>query len=186
MATASKDDDKDDAKPAAPAAAPKKGGGMGMLIVAVVLSVGLSAGLSWYFSQQSLKAIHAMSQGGEGEGEGGEGEAPAEPKAPAVYQSLDPAFVVNLGSPQGQRFLQVQVELMGRDPKVPDVVTLHAPRIRNALLLLFSQQTIEELSTREGKEKVQAAALAEVRNILKSEGAEVEIEALYFTSFVLQ
>jgi len=186
MATASKDDDKDDAKPAsAPAAKPAKGG-MGMLIVAVVLSVGVSGGLSWYLSQQSLKAIHAIAKGADGEaGEAG-AEEPEVPKDPAVYAPLDPAFVVNLASTQGQRFLQVQVELMGRDPKIPDLVKQHSPRIRNALLMLFGQQSIEALSTREGKETLQAAALEEVRSILRSEGVEPEIEALYFTSFVVQ
>ena len=63
----------------------------------------------------------------------------------------------------------------------------NSPAIRDALLTLFGQQTAESLSTAEGKEQLRVKALEAVRAVMKSEGKEPEkIEAVYFTSFVMQ
>ncbi|MFZ5661549.1 MAG: flagellar basal body-associated FliL family protein [Pseudomonadota bacterium] len=114
-------------------------------------------------------------------------EAPkrAAPK-PAIYHALEPTFVVNLADPDAPRYLQVEVQLMTRDPEVQPVIELHAPRIRNRLLLLFSQQYSTNLRTRADKERLQREALAEVQAILKAETGKPGVEALYFTSFVTQ
>jgi flagellar FliL protein len=59
--------------------------------------------------------------------------------------------------------------------------------VKNDLLLLFGGQKYEELATREGKEKLRADALEAVRGIVgKAGGKAATVEALYFTSFVMQ
>jgi flagellar FliL protein len=59
--------------------------------------------------------------------------------------------------------------------------------VKNDLLMLFGGQKYEDLSTRAGKEKLQKDALASVRSIIEKAGGKPEsIEALYFTSFVMQ
>jgi flagellar FliL protein len=58
--------------------------------------------------------------------------------------------------------------------------------IRNNLILLFSEQTYETLSSREGKRKLADAALEEVRKILREQSGNASVEALYFTTFVMQ
>lgn len=110
----------------------------------------------------------------------------AKPPPPALYIPLDPAFVINLADSDGGRYLQLEVQLMTRNPKVEDVVRGHTPLIRNRLLLLFGQQLSTNLRTREDKERLQAEALAEVRAILTEAIGEPGVEALYFTSFVSQ
>ena len=61
------------------------------------------------------------------------------------------------------------------------------PRIRNDLLMLLGNQNYDTISTREGKEKLQAESLESVRAVVKSAGGEPEkVEALYFTAFVMQ
>lgn len=183
MAGAANTDDEDEAAVSAPPAPKKKGGaGVSVLIVAIVLSAAASAGVSWLVSS---RAVHAALNPAPPEEEAAEDE-PEIPSEPANYLPLDPAFVVNLDDEHSQRFLQVQVEVMSRDTKTIEQVQRHAPRIRSSLLLLFGQQRAEDLSSRAGKEKLQADVLAEIQNILRAETGKDDVEAVYFTSFVMQ
>jgi len=115
------------------------------------------------------------------EEEEGEGES-----LPAIYLPIDPAFVVNFASQGKARFLQVTVEVMTRDPVMPDQIKLHMPVIRNNLMLLFSSQSYDGVSTLEGKETLREEALEVVQQILEEETDDPGIEAVYFTSFVMQ
>ncbi|MGH8443766.1 MAG: flagellar basal body-associated FliL family protein [Solimonas sp.] len=172
----------EDTKPDVPQK--KKGGGSPLMaiVAAVLLSTGASAGVSFMLTKHQLTA--AAPADGEHAAKDGEGAAEAR-KAPPNYVPLDPAFVVNLES-DDTRFLQVQVQLMTRDAKAPDVLKVHEPRIRNAVLLLFSQQHPQDVATRDGKERLQAAVLAEIQKILTEETGKPLVEAVYFTSFVMQ
>ena len=114
-------------------------------------------------------------------------QAEAPPHGPPVYVALDPPFVVNFEAQQLVRFLQVTVQLMSRDP--PTVELLHAndPAIRNDLLLLFGNQRYEVIATREGKETLRKQALDVARHVVEQSGGKPErVEAVYFTSFVMQ
>jgi len=112
----------------------------------------------------------------------------AEPKVlpPAQYIALEPAFIVNLADTDGVRYLQADVQLQTRDPDTVAAIGLHTPIIRNRLLLLFGQQTSQQLTGRTGKERLQAQALAEVRTVLKAQHAANKVDALLFTSVVIQ
>ncbi len=103
-----------------------------------------------------------------------------------LYLPLDPPFVVNFQE-QGQlRFLQVTMEVMARDQEVIDAVKLHLPVIRNNLTLMLSSETLEHLASRDGKEKIRTDTLAEIQKILKEQTGKPGVEAVYFTSFVMQ
>lgn len=184
MAGAANTVDEDEADTSARPAVPRKKGGLGigMLIAAVVLSAAASAGVSWIVSS---RAVHAALNPPPPEEEAADEELEI-PSEPANYFALEPAFVVNLDGERSQRFLQVQVEVMSRDTKTVEQVQRHAPRIRSSLLLLFGQQRAEDLSSRAGKEKLQADVLAEIQNILRAETGTADVEAVYFTSFVMQ
>lgn len=110
----------------------------------------------------------------------------AKVRAQAQYFALEPAFVVNLTDEGSVRYLQADLQLMTRDADTLAAFTAHAPAIRNRLLLLFGQQSAAQLAQRSGKERLQDAALAEVRRLLKSEGAPDKVEAVIFTSLVTQ
>jgi flagellar FliL protein len=172
--------DEDAAPVVTPAAAPGRKGSTGLIVGAVILSIAASAGISWYFSQQARNAGQAPA------GEAGDAAAVEAPKSPPLYQAMEPAFVVNLDAPDQGRFLQVQIELMARDASALEAAARYNPRIRNALLLLLGQQLVADLSTREGKEKLQASVLAEIQTILKEETGSPGVEAVYFSSFVMQ
>lgn len=146
------------------------------LIIAVigVLVAGGGAG-AWF-----------MLSGGEGE-EKAEADAAPAAKLPAQFIAIDPPFVVNFQGNSTARFLQIAVQLMTRDPELVHLVEHVAPIIRNDLLLLFGAQQAETVATPEGKEALRLAALEAVRKIVTEEGGKPEaLEAVYFTSFVMQ
>lgn len=107
-------------------------------------------------------------------------------KAEAIYVPIEPAFTVNFHSGETLRFLQVGVDLMTRAPAVEEAIKHHLPAIRNELVLLFSAQTAADLATSGGKEALRRDALLSVQDILLSETGEHGVEAVYFTSFVMQ
>lgn len=102
-----------------------------------------------------------------------------------IYWAVDPAFVVNYQDSQVLRFLQVGVQVMAYDQETVDLLKANDPLIRNALLMLFSDQSYEALVSRDGKEKLRELALAELRRIVSEHGGNGP-EAVYFTSFVMQ
>ena len=167
----------DSGETAAPAEAPAKPKSkLGLIIGLVVVLAAAGAG-GWFFFA-GKKATPAA------EAAAAEAGKPAGGKA--TYLALTPSFTVNLDDEEASRYLQVEIEVMARNVTALDNVKLHTPRIRNALLLLLGQQKYHDLTTRAGKEALQAKVLAEIQKILKAETGETGIEAAYFTSFVMQ
>ncbi len=150
-----------------------------MLVGAIVLVLASMAGVFFM-----LKSMGMLNTGGAAVEHAA--EAAAEEEKPAIYHALDPAFVVNFKDRGRTRYVQIEVQVMTRDPAVIDVLDQHMPLIRNNLLLLFSGQTSETLHSAEGKEKLRLAARAEIQRILEEKMGEPGIEELYFTSFVTQ
>ncbi|MFI4913924.1 MAG: flagellar basal body-associated protein FliL [Steroidobacterales bacterium] len=111
----------------------------------------------------------------------------AAPRAAPIYYKFDPAFVVNFGSEGNARYLQVTVEAMSRDAAVLELIKNNEPAVRNDLVLLLSAQEYSALMTPEGKERLRAATLQAIRKTVIAEGGDGQlVEAVYFTSFVIQ
>ncbi len=158
---------------AAEEAAPKRKGKMLLIVIAsAVLLAGGGVG-AWFAFAPHGKQKHA--------------EVKKEPLAPALYVALDPPFVVNFEAEQQVRFLQVTAQLMTRDPATVEMLKANDPVIRNDLLLLFGNQKYSVIATREGKESLRKQTLEAVRKIIVGAGGKPEkVEAVYFTSFVMQ
>ena len=151
--------------------AQKKGGKTWMAIGLVVL---LAVGGGGFALMQSHVAKASTTRG----------EAP---KPTQLFLPLDPAFVVNFEDQDSTRYLQVGVTVMTHDPDAVQAMKDSDPVIRNALVMLFSSQTYAGLSDTAGKEKLQAQALAAVRKVVVDKtGKPADVDALYFTSFVMQ
>jgi flagellar FliL protein len=110
----------------------------------------------------------------------------SKPSGPAIFHALDPAFVVNFKDKDAIRFLQIKVQVMTHDQNVVDAIKKYSPIIRNNLLLLFSSQSYESLSSRAAKEKLQAETRNEIQKVLKAKTGKGGVDAVYFTSFVMQ
>jgi Flagellar basal body-associated protein len=103
-----------------------------------------------------------------------------------LYLPLDPAFVVNFRDDDSLRYLQVGVTLMSHDPDAITVAKNADPVIRDALVSLFSSKDYSIISDPAGRQKLQQQALAAVREIVQKRLGRPGIDALYFTSFVMQ
>ena len=160
------------------AAPPKSRKGLIIIVLVALLVVGGG-------TAGTLYALGMLPSGGEvTEAAAGEPAAPA--RAEAVYVPLDPAFTVNFRGGAGARYLQVAVEAMTREPDVEAHIKRHMPVIRNDLTLLFSSKSARDLSTVEGKEALRAETLASIQKVLETETGKPGVEAVYFTSFVMQ
>jgi flagellar protein FliL len=140
--------------------------------VAVLLAVAAAGGWFWI---------------GHSRAKSKEASAHPVPSGPALYVALDPPFVTNFEAQQLVRFLQLSVQVMTHDPATADLIKASDPVIRNDLLILFSNQKYADISTRDGKERLRTEALAAVRKVIAANGGNPDrVEAIYFTSFVMQ
>ena len=178
--------------PAQPKPEKKKGGiSLIVVIVLVLLAGGGGAAGVWFLGPKKAaaagteQAAEAPAHGEAAHDEHG-GDAKKKPAGAAEYSAIDPTFVVNTADEDTQHYLQTDVQVMSHDPAVADQIKTHMPRIRNNLILLFSAQRCADVRDRAGREKLQAAALKEVLDVLKAETGKPGVEALYFTSFVTQ
>ena len=109
-------------------------------------------------------------------------------KLPEIYLPLDPPFVVNFTHRGTLRYLQVSVELMYSEQEIIDQINEKMPAVRNSLILLFSDQSYELLSSYEGKEELRQDILLAVNDVigLKSQNGATKTGEAYFTNFVMQ
>ena len=119
-----------------------------------------------------------------------QGDEPAEdtstPK-PALFASLHPPLVVNFLDSYGDaHFMQITLEVLSRDQVIIDEVRNHAAVIRNSLILMYGSVNYDFVTTREGKEKMLADALEEIRGIIERETGETGVEAVFFTNLIIQ
>lgn len=155
-------------------AASTGGGKRLIMIIVAVLLLGGGAG-AWYAFSGGTHDPAKTSKKDEG------------PKLPPRYINLDPPFVVNFEAESVVRFLQVTVGVMTRVPEIETLVKDNDPRVRNDLLMILSNQTYASVSTAEGKEALRQRCLEAIRAIVREMGGDPKkVEALYFTSFVMQ
>lgn len=166
------------------AAEPKKSKMM-VTIIAVVVAMGAAAGGAYWLGSQNDTDETETAEDGKGTAK--KDAKSAKPKGPAIYVEFDPPFVANFEARGMTRFLQVTVQALTRDPATAEMIKQHDPVIRNDLLLMFSNQSYETISTREGKDALRAQALEAVAKVIDAEGGDGKnVEQLYFTSFVMQ
>ena len=120
-----------------------------------------------------------------------EGAAEGEHAAPAhggkaEYVALTPSFVVNLNDEEAMRYLQLEVEVSTTGSGAADAIKLHMPLIRNNLLMIMGQKHYHDLDTREGKEALRAEMLEEIQKVMVEQTGKPGVDAVYFTSFVMQ
>jgi flagellar protein FliL len=127
--------------------------------------------------------------------------------SPPLYLPLEPPFVVNFTHRGTLRYLQLSLELMYHNEAILQKVSDNMPAIRNDLILLFSNQDYETLSTLEGKEQLRDKILVAVNNIVShaqlggggehgggsaealpeaEEAEELASGEVYITNFVMQ
>lgn len=143
--------------PAAVAEAPVPKKGMKKLIIivaAAVLLLSVLGGGALFYMKRKAAAMEAA--GGEG-GDSAQVEAKSESDKhdhqPPVFVPLEP-FTVNLADKDQDRYLQVGLTFELTDEKASEEVKLYMPAIRNAVLMILSHKSSQDLLQVEGKEKM--------------------------------
>jgi len=168
----------------------KKGGMMKIILLVngLLLIIGIGVGAAMYFmggeekkpvDQEDSETLAEVS-------EGDEVVKKKRSKKVPVYIPLRPAFVVNFENQDQVSFLQVDIQLMTYDGAVEAAIKQHMPAVRNELLLLLGGKQYHEINTREGKRALSQESIQVIQDVLKDVGEPHSIEALYFTSFVMQ
>jgi flagellar FliL protein len=149
----------------------KKKSKLPLIVGVLALVLGAGGGAAWYFMGHAEPADKA--------------EAAVEKvKKPSVYAPLE-AFTVNLQG-EGDHYLQVGITLQVADDAAVDEIKKQMPLLRNRLLLLLSARSPSELATLEGKQKLSAQILTESRELISGKGTDHGIEAVLFSSLVIQ
>lgn len=176
-----------EAAAAAPQQAPAPSGGNKMMFIMMgAMFFLLIAGMGGMFFVLNKGKSDAKETSASAEHGAAKKEEPKN-KGTALYVSFEPPFVVNFAADSPVRFLQVSLQVMTRDATMEHELKQNDPAVRNAILALLATQKYDELATPEGKEKLREKALDAVREVIKGEGAEADkVEAVYFTSFVMQ
>jgi flagellar protein FliL len=156
----------------------KKGKSKLIIIIAAVVLLLVGGGLAAYFL-----LFTGDDQAPEATDQEVAPEAAA-PQGPAIYIALDPPFVVTL--PGKPSLLQVGVSVRVGSEQIGEFVSHNDPMIRHNLLNLLSTVDAKALQARTAKEALQKKMLAELNRILKELQAPGQVDALYFTSFVMQ
>ncbi len=101
-----------------------------------------------------------------------------------AYHELSPSLVLNL--PKGAKYIRCDVQLMTLEAELLPDIQLHAPAIRDALLMLISEQDGAKLKTAEGKEELRKTALDAIRERMKELTGKGTVDELFFTAFFVQ
>lgn len=198
-----------DDKPAAPAAAPAKKRAWLFPVLAMVAALAVGGGA--YFAGRATAdggsdgddSAHSEADAEADESAADSAKNPAADKSAKkgkkdkkdktkavkqtpLFYAMEPAFVVNYQDLQALRFLQVGVQVMAYDQAGLDAIKANEPQARNALVMLFSGQAYDTLISREGKEKLREDALLELRKVIGDPAGKESLQAVYFTSFVMQ
>lgn len=102
------------------------------------------------------------------------------------YLKLEPPLVVNVDEGDIVRFLQVDTQMQYSNPLALAILEKHMPAIRHALVMVLSGQSVVELKTPQGKEKLREKTLKQLQQVMLDTTGEPVIDAIYFTGFVIQ
>jgi flagellar FliL protein len=108
-----------------------------------------------------------------------------EPAKPPVFLPLE-AFVVNLQSETGDKYLQITMTLQVPDEEQASLLKLNMPQVRSRLLMLLSSKETTDILTSEGKETLMREIVDQVKIPFSPKGSPQKVVGVFFTSFVIQ
>jgi len=98
-----------------------------------------------------------------------------------VLYPLD-TFTVNLKSDSGRRYLKVTMSLELDGEELSLELDAKSPVLRDRIIRILSSKTLEEISSKKGKQKVSQ----QIMDTLNSMITDGQIKGIYFTEFVIQ
>lgn len=123
-----------------------------------------------------LSVFPAMSWANEGGGESDGG--------PAIeYIEMKPKFAINLVEPK--KYLMANVQLMVEGDKEIEKVKKNMPAIKNALIMLYSGLSINDVQSMEQREALRLKTKDEIRNVLDKYANSDGFRDVFFTEFLV-
>ena len=190
------------------APAPKKKGKLILFIVIGVLVLVLGGGGTAYF----LMKKKAPAEGEDGEE--GQSEVKAKKKdkkadhhAAPSFHKFDKPFTVKLQTEQQEAYLQAEVQLRVLDAAALEILKQYDPELKHRIMLILLTKKASELGTAQGVQRLSNEIREAVNNTLeppvvkkgkdKAETREVKeisdvaapdapVQAVLFTSFIIQ
>ena len=92
------------------------------------------------------------------------------------------SFTVNLADPKGKRYIKIKIELEMDTPDSLKKVEKAVPILRDAVIVMLTSLSFEEVMTPEGKIRIRDELLIRFNQILKPD----RIKNIYFTEFLVQ
>ena len=181
-------------QPPPPQAAPAKAGGPNkiMLLVGMLVAAGISGGATFFLTRPKevppgKDAVAVASKArekteGTGEEEEDESEATEED---GEHPVINLPFVVNLGEDMNDpHYLKVSIaiELTAEGEDAAKSFDSKAPKVRGALLMLFSSLKAEDVQGKENRQKL----LLAVRKQVKQAAGRKAVRGVYITELVVQ
>lgn len=120
----------------------------------------------------------AAAQGG---GHGGGAPAAGGAAGAATVFPLEP-FIVNIYDGQELRYLKVKVEMEMSSPAVKPELDGRLAAMRDAILVVLTSKTLQDIQDMQGKNQLREEILAAVSKIV----AQGKVTKVYFTDFVVQ
>lgn len=155
-----------------------KGSAKKWIIIGIVL---LFLGGGGYAAWNSLLAARFLGMDNPLTGETEHGPAEAKYEKFGVIYEMEP-FIVNLLSREGKRYLKTTIEFEVENEDIKNELTQRTPQLRDAILLLLTSKSFEDINRPEGKLRLKNELLVRIHQILPGAG----IRMLYFTEFVVQ
>lgn len=116
--------------------------------------------------------------------EGGEKDDPNK----VAYVALTPPFVGNYALDGGPKLhvYKADVALRVTGAEAQKLVKQNEPLIRNQLVALFTQQSLDNMSNVDAKEKLRQEALKQTQQVLTQETGKPVVDDLLFNNFIAQ
>jgi len=162
-----------------------------LLLIVLIVLVLLVAGVGGFLF---LTGGDEKNKNDSAESEAAENSAPLA----TLYMPLDKPFTINFSDTSKARFLQVEITIMARHQSVLDIVKKHMPIIQDDIINIIGSKSYEELNNQDGKKKLADDILKSIQGVVEDEhsGSSSEtgkeknngsgVEAIYFTSFIMQ
>lgn len=171
--------------------APKKSKKKLILIIIIVLLLGVLGaggffGYKWWMGRSHAPADanateQAEGHGGEAKPEGAADNASAGPDGVGELVSIPP-LLVNLAEPQGRRYLKLALDIEVKDKLAADELNKNMPKVKDALILLLSSKTYEDLGSLENKILLKKEVVERLTLVL----GEQKVLRVYITEIVVQ
>ena len=155
----------------------KKSPGM---LIAIIIAAALIIGGGGAVTLMMLKGNGAEDGSGQ-EVRSGKRKKDLKPSNLGPVVKLDP-FIVNLSGSGGRNYLKIDLSLELGNPQMEEEINNKLPKIKDAILLVLSTKTFDDVKTSQGKLVLKYELLMRLNSYLTMGS----IENIYFTSFVVQ